>query len=372
MSLKPVDLSIVVPTYNEHNNVDKLIALVAESLTDVRWELIFVDDDSPDGTAAKLKMISRDMPQVRCIHRIGRRGLSSACVEGVLSSSADTVAIMDADLQHDPHVLPHMLNTLNNKKLDLVIGSRYMNGGGIGDWAADRAAVSRLATRMAALVIGKGVTDPMSGFFMFKRAAFEKAVRHMSNLGFKILFDFLASSPEPLRLEEIPYKFGPRLAGDSKLGANVAFEYLVLLSEKWLGAYIPVRFFLFSCIGALGVLVHFGILGVLLRSGQIRFAVAQALATIAAMVFNFAINNSFTYAGQSLKGTAWFRGLASFMLACGLGALGNVGVASYLFEKQAPWQMAALIGVAMSSVWNYAVTARYTWGTNKGADLTAS
>src|SRR5215471_5943045 len=189
------ELAVVVPTFNERDNVQPLLELLASVLEHVDWEVIFVDDDSSDGTAGRVREIASRDPRVRCLQRIGRRGLSTACIEGVLASSAPFVAIMDGDLQHDERLLPRMLETLKHEPVDLVLGSRYISGGGIGDLSQRRAEISSLATRLSRMICRTEIADPMSGFFMTRRHVFDNAVRNLSGQGFKILLDLLASSP---------------------------------------------------------------------------------------------------------------------------------------------------------------------------------
>jgi dolichol-phosphate mannosyltransferase len=225
----PVELSIVVPTFNEKDNVEKLIEGVELALPNVKWEIIFIDDDSPDGTAEFVRTLAQSKPYVRCHQRIGRRGLSRAVIEGILSSSAPLIAVMDADLQHDETILPTMLDQIRNHHTDIVVGSRYCTGGSIGGWNAQRTAISRLATILSRTLVTPQLTDPMSGFFMIRRATFHRIVRRLSGEGYKILLDLIASAPEPLRLVELPYTFRERTAGKSKVDSAVVWEYLLLL-----------------------------------------------------------------------------------------------------------------------------------------------
>ena len=355
------EFSVIVPTFNERDNVAQVVEKLAACLAGTDWEVIFVDDDSTDGTAPLVREIARKNPRVRCLQRIGRRGLSSACVEGMLASSAPYLAVMDADGQHDESVLPRMLEILRAGGTDVVVGSRYMQGGGIGSWKPSRAEMSRFATRLSHMVIKQSLSDPMSGFFAVRREALELAVRDLSNIGFKILLDLLASSPRPLRLKETPYTFGSRHAGESKLDSQAMWGYVMLLADKLIGHVVPVRFVAFALVGAAGVFIHFAVLSVVFRVLKTPFHFSQAAATIAAMVCNFALNNALTYRDMRLKGWQWFKGLVSFSLSCSLGALANVGIASYLFRRDTSWALAALAGIAVGAVWNYAVTAFYTW-----------
>jgi len=357
-----LELSVIVPTFNEAGNVRELLKRLGSVLGEGGWEVVFVDDDSPDETAALVRSIARSDPRVRCVQRIGRRGLSSACIEGMLASAAPYVAVMDADLQHDEAVLPAMLVLLKSDRADLVVGTRYGGGGSTGEWDSRRAGLSRLATRASRLVVRQPVSDPMSGFFMLRRELLDASVRRLSALGFKILVDILASAPPGLRVAEVPYTFRTRHAGASKLDELVVWEYLMLLADKTVGRWIPVRFLTFALVGGLGVFVHMLVLTTLLKGLGTGFELAQSSATGVAMIFNFAVNNVLTYRDRRLHGWGWWRGLASFMAACSVGALANVGIATFLFQSRTTWFLAALAGVLVGSVWNYAVTQIYTWG----------
>ena len=222
----PIELSIVVPTFNEKDNVEELIERIEQALPDRKWEIIFVDDDSPDGTADFVRRLARSKPYVRCHQRISRRGLSKALIEGILSSSAPVIVVMDADLQHDEKILPTMLDRIRNGEAEIVVGSRYCAGGSIGVWNSQRAAMSRMATLLSRTIVTAHLTDPMSGFFMLRRETFHRIVRRLSGEGYKILLDLFASSPEPLRFVEVPYTFRERTAGESKVDTAVAWEYL--------------------------------------------------------------------------------------------------------------------------------------------------
>jgi dolichol-phosphate mannosyltransferase len=360
-----IELSVIVPTYNERENINELIRRLQQVLKGRNWEVVFVDDDSPDGTAELVREIARHNKQVRLIHRIGRRGLSSACIEGMISSSAPYVAVIDADMQHDEDLLSSMLDILRNEEVDIVSGSRYMEGGSTGDWRKSRAGISKLATGLSRIVLHANLTDPMSGFFMIRRDVLAELVQNLSGIGFKIMLDIFASSPKPLRFKELPYEFRTRQAGESKLNSMVVWEYFMLLLDKRVGHIIPVRFIPFALIGGLGVGVHMLVVGLLLNGLNMGFTAAQSIATIVAMTGNFAMNNLFTYRDKRLHGWEWLRGWASFSLICGIGAIGNVGIASFLFYKDITWAVAAIAGIIVGAVWNYAVTAAYTWNKPK-------
>ena len=354
-----IELTVVVPTFNEVDNVEPLIQLLGAALEGIEWEVICVDDDSPDGTAAKVRQIGQRNPRVRCIQRIGRRGLSTAAIEGMLASSAPYLAVIDGDLQHDEKLLPRMLKTLKSDGLDIVVGSRYVSGGAIGDWNKGRAAMSAIATRLARLVIPAPISDPMSGFFMLDRPAFERAMRRLSGHGFKILLDLFASTPTPYRFKELPYVFAERIHGESKLDSLVVWEYLMLLLNKLIGRWVPVRFVLFAVVGGSGVIVHLTTLRVAMAS--FTFPFAQTIATVCAMTSNFLLNNMLTYRDQRLRGVKLAVGLLSFYAICSIGAFANVGVASAVFEQHYSWWVAGLAGSVVGVVWNYAVSSVFTW-----------
>jgi dolichol-phosphate mannosyltransferase len=355
-----LELAVVVPTFNERDNVGPLVDRLEVALSRISWEAIFVDDDSPDGTAHFLRELAQQNPRVRVIHRIGRRGLSSACVEGVLSSSTLYFAVLDADMQHDEAILPLMLKELKDNDLDIVVGSRYTEGGGVLGWDETRQLISRVAGRAARLVSKADLKDPMSGFFLMRRRVFDEIVRNLSQQGFKILLDLFASSPRPLRFAEVPYHFRPRVHGESKLDTMVAWEYGMLLADKLFGRFIPPRLILFGMIGALGVLVHMTVLAVALY-GALTFTASQTIAVLAAMTFNFTLNNLFTYRDQRLRGWDWARGLLSFYTVCSVGAIANVGIAAFIYAGASVWWLAGLAGALVGSVWNYALSAFFTW-----------
>jgi dolichol-phosphate mannosyltransferase len=357
-----LQLSIIVPTFNEAGNIVELRDRIEAALPGIDWELIFVDDDSPDGTSTKLHTLAQQDRRVRCLLRIGRRGLASACVEGMLTASAPIVAVIDADLQHDETRLSAMLALLRDPEVDVVVGSRYVPSGSVEGWDASRASMSRFATRLARLVLHAELRDPMSGFFMMRRDVLLRCVRAgVSGVGFKILLDLFATSPTPLRFREVPYTFRKRFSGQSKLDTNVAWEYFIMLLDRFLGRAVPIRFIAFSLIGGVGLLVHLAVLGMLFKGGGVSFLAAQAAATLVAMTGNFALNNLLTYRDMRLRGRQLLRGWTSFVIACSVGALANVGIAAYLFEHRTAWAASATVGVLVGAVWNYAVTAVYTW-----------
>jgi len=356
------EISIVVPTFKERENVEILTKKLEAALEGVAWEVIFVDDDSPDGTADAVKELAQRDNRVRCILRVGRRGLAGATIEGMLSSSAPFIAVMDADLQHDEALLPRMLETLRNGNADLVVGSRYIEGGDAKGLAGGiRHRISQASTVVARSLLGVTIADPMSGFFMIRRDRFEPLVPKLSTQGFKILLDIVASSGGSLRIAELPYKFGQRQHGESKLDAQVAIDYIGLLLAKLTGDLISPRFFLFAAVGAFGVLVQLLALDIGLKLLSLPFAAAQVLAVFIAMTGNFILNNQLTYHDQRLKGFDFLRGLIGFYIVCAFGAVVNFGVAVTAFEHFGIWWLGGLAGAVAGAVWNFAISSSVVW-----------
>ncbi len=355
----PLELAVVVPVLNESANIATLIGRLDAVLTGIAWEAVFVDDHSPDGTARALRDHACHDRRIRVVERIGRRGLSSAVIEGVLATAAPYIAVIDGDMQHDEGLLPALFATVAGGA-DVAIGSRYVDGGGTGSWDEGRASASRFATRAANAVLPVPVSDPMSGFFAIRRDAFESALPHLSGSGFKILLDLIISAPTRLSIVELPYVFRERTAGTSKLDLMVVAEYAQLLLEKTVGRFIPVRLLMFLAVGMLGLGVHLSVLGGLIAFG-VRFAVAQGIAVFSAMTFNFALNNIFTYRDRRLRGVRFVTGLLSFYAVCLVGAAANIGIGTWMHDLHRAWWVAGVAGAVVGAVWNYAASSFVTW-----------
>jgi dolichol-phosphate mannosyltransferase len=367
----PLELAVVLPTYNERGNVAAMVAGLDRALPGIGWEAIFVDDDSTDGTADALRAIAAADRRIRVLQRIGRRGLASAAIEGMCATAAPIVAVMDADQQHDPALLPAMLAAIRGGECDVAVASRFVAGASTEGWnSPERERASALANALARKVTGVALTDPMSGYFMLPAARVRRDAHRLSGIGFKLLLDILATAGTPLRVREFPLAFAARAHGESKLDRTVMFEFLVGLYDKWLGRVIPTRYALFGTIGAAGVVVHMAVLSAFLAAfggrfeGQLAtFEAGQTLAALVAMTFNFALNNALTYADQRLRGAGRLvRGWLGFALTCSIGLLANVGVAAVLVREGAPPYLAALAGILIGSVGNYAMSSRVVWG----------
>jgi dolichol-phosphate mannosyltransferase len=354
-------LSVVVPTFNERDNVTVLYRRLEATLTGIPWEVVFVDDNSPDGTWEVVRGLARQDPRVRCIRRIGRRGLSGACIEGILASSAPYAAVIDADLQHDETQLPKMLGLLQSGEAELVVGSRYIEGGSADSFNKSRAGASQLATEVAKRVLKVEIADPMSGFFMIRRDKFEQLAPQLSTQGFKILLDIVATAEGKLRTIEVPFTFGSRQHGESKLDSMVALDFLGLVLAKLTHDVVSLRFLLFAMVGSIGLIVHLTTLFIALEIFNVPFPEAQAAGALVAMTSNFILNNFLTYRDQRLKGFAILGGLLLFYLVCSVGLFANVGVAFSVYDQEPIWWLAGAAGALMGVVWNYAMSGLFVW-----------
>jgi dolichol-phosphate mannosyltransferase len=355
------DLTVVVPCYNERANLVPLVAVLECALDGIAWELLVVDDNSPDGTADEARRLGALDGRIRCLRRVGRRGLSSAVIEGALAAAGRYVAVMDGDLQHDETILPRMLALVRDGECALAVGSRHVGGGEEAGLSSNaRRRLSRTGIRLAQAVLPSRLADPMSGFFLTERATFERLSPRLSASGFKILLDLVLTAPTPLRVIEVPFRFRPRNAGASKLDVLVLVQFAALLLDKATGGIIPTRFLAFMLVGALGIAVNAAALAAIHATG-LSFGYAQTVATVIAIVSNFWLNNTITYRTHRLRGGALRRGFVVFMLVCGLGGAADIGVAHMLYEAHSGWNLSGAAGAVIAVVWNYAVSSTLVW-----------
>jgi dolichol-phosphate mannosyltransferase len=356
-------LSVVVPTFNEAGNIAELVARLERALDGIQWEAIIVDDNSPDGTSAVAKAVAAKNPRVRCLRRLGRRGLAGACLEGILSSSAPYVAVIDGDLQHDEALLPRMLKRLTDDEADLVVGSRYIGGTVSDGLGGARSAYSHTATGLAQKLLGTSLSDPMSGFFMARRECVEQVAGRLSPIGFKILLDLVLTSQGHLRVVEEHYTFRERHAGESKFDLRIGLEFLGLLLAKLTGGVVDTRFLLFALVGAVGLLVNLVVLKFGLATFGLPFAVAQSVATFVALLSNFLLNNATTYRDRRLRGFSLVTGFIGFCAIGAAGAISNVGLATWLYSAHSEWWVAGAAGSVMGALWNYLMSSQFVWRT---------
>lgn len=357
----PPALSIIIPTFNEVDNIRPLVGRLHETLVGIEWEVIFVDDDSADHTIDIIRRISLQDRRVRGIRRVNRRGLAGACLEGILSSSAPIVAVMDTDLQHDETCLPKMFRMISTTSADLVVATRYSEPPQhVDGFTRLRQAGSTLATGIAQRLLPTPTSDPMSGFFMVKRGIVEAAAPRLSLHGFKILLDILTSSPCPPTIAEVDYHFRPRLHGESKLDAMIVMEYLGLIVAKLTGDLITPRFLMFCIVGSIGLAVHLTVLRLLLLD-DLSFPVAQTFAMMSAVLSNYTLNNALTYRDRRRRGWRYITGLAVFSLLCSFGVFAGVGLSTLIYDQEPYWWLDGIGGAVIGAVWNYVTSSAITW-----------
>ena len=355
-------LTIVVPTFNERANIRPLLEALDQCLSPGEWKVIFVDDDSPDDTATEIRACQADYSNIDLITRVGRRGLSSACIEGFHAATTPFIAVIDADLQHDESVLTEMLSLLREGKAEMVIGTRFSGAGGTGDGLSPvRMLVSQSAALLTRALFRVKISDPMSGFFVMKREVFTQVSHRLSAVGFKIMMDIIINHRPRLTMAEVPYTMRARYQGESKLDWLVAVEYVAMLISLRLGKLVSPSFVVFSAVGCSGLVVHATALYLLVQMYQFTFLFGQSIATLMAMTTNFFLNNTVTFRRRRLRGKAIFSGLLSFYLACSLGAIINVSISQFLYSSGVAYMVAGLLGALLAAVWNYLTTSQSIW-----------
>lgn len=361
MPFEVVELSIIIPTLNEEANIRPLYEELAAILGSISWQMIVVDDDSSDATRQEVKALGDEYSNVAIIHRIGRRGLSSACLEGMAAADSDHILVMDADMQHDSSVIPDMLALMQAEACDLVIASRFKEASRIKGLSPLRRMGSKWVNRGMKAFTGSDVTDPLSGFFMLTRELYDKIKYKVSGVGFKILIDIIMSAPGRLNIRELAFTFRERNSGESKLDISIVSEFLGLVIEKLSKGRFPIRFLSFLCVGCVGAVGHFTMMLVMYKLFDTSFLLAQLVATYFAIIVNFFLNNAFTYRSQRLRGLTIIRGLLLFALVCSAGAINNLIVADALYSRGIHWLLASLSGAIYGSVWNYFMSSILVW-----------
>jgi dolichol-phosphate mannosyltransferase len=354
-------VSLIICTLDESESIVGVLQEATSVLAARPHEIIVVDDSADDRTAQAVQAYAALVPGVRLLRRKGARGLASAVIAGWDMARGERLAVADGDGQHDLQLLPRMLQAVDEGRCDLVAASRYIEGeSGL---SGARNAMSRIATRATTSLLIGGLTDPLSGFFVITRGCYEAARPRLSGIGFKILVDVVASSPARLRMEEIAGALRGREHGQSKLDIRVIADLGALLVEKRTRGLIPARLALFGAVGLSGVVVHMATLDVLYRAAS--FGVAQAGAIVAAMTWNFWINNILTFRDMRLHGAALWRGLATFYVACLSGGLISELLSAYLYRQNIHWLAAGVTGALAGGLWNYHASTRATWDTGK-------
>lgn len=372
-------LSVVTPTYNEAANVGPLVTAINDALGDMPHEIIVVDDDSPDRTWEVAGRIAEADPRVRVVRRFDNHGLSPAVMAGLGAARGEVLAVIDADLQHDESILPEMVRRVRAGEADVVVGSRAVEGGSYGDWGTGRRFVSWVATLIAKFLLRVPTSDPMSGFFAMSRTTFDRMAPHINPQGFKILLEFIGRRRHPLRVSEVGFTFRNRVAGETKMSPSVIRSYLLAVVELWVGRQVKGQFVLYSLVGASGVVVNLAAfwLGEMLDLGSIDAGFGRPLrwslllGIEVSIVWNFVLNNYFTFWERRFRGASLAVGLVLFEIVSALGVI--VHVAVFQFLESTNWgdrllgeDVARLahdgVGFLVALVSNYYLNVNYLWG----------
>ena len=354
------DLSIVVPVFNEAGNVLPLVAALHESLQGLDWEVIFVDDDSPDGTAKTVRDLSLLDERVRLILRVSDRGLSQACIQGLLSSRSDILCAMDGDGQHDPDVIRELIAPLQSGGADIVSAARQLDGANLAGMSQFRIKTSQVGNWLCRVMLGRDLSDPLTGFFALHRSTLLKVVRKIDAPGFKILLAILAAD-STLRHREVPFNFRKRLHGQSKLDSVVVWQFCTYSLSQLTGGFVSARPISFVVVGLSGLFVHFAVLYPALWLGA-TFSEAQLFAALVAITSNFLLNNWLTFRDRRLKGRQLLIGYFSYLAISAVGLVANVAVATLAFEElKGMTALSALAGIAVDTVWKFVVSSRLVW-----------
>lgn len=372
-------VSVVTPTYNEADNVGPLVDALNVALAEVPHEIIVVDDNSPDRTWEVAERIAVSDPRVRVIRRFDQHGLSPAVMAGLGAARGEVLAVIDADLQHDESVLPEMVRRVQAGDADVVVGTRAAAGGSYGEWGAGRRLVSWVATLIARLLLRVPTTDPMSGFFAMSRTTFNELAPHINPQGFKILLEFIGRRRHPVRVDEVGFTFRNRTAGETKMSPSVIRSYLLAVVELWAGRQVKGQFVLYSLVGASGVVVNLIVFGIVeaIDLGSVdlgfdeRLRWSLLLGIEVSIIWNFALNNYFTFWERRFSGRKFLGGLAAFHFVSALGVV--IHVSMFQFLESTGWGFDAIgreparlvhdgLGFLVALVSNYYLNVNYLWG----------
>ena len=357
-SSKP-HLTIVIPTYNESENISPLVEALYDSLGGYPYDILFIDDDSPDGTAERIRDLAGSRP-VSVEVRTDKKGLASAVVDGFSLARGELVAVMDADLQHPPEVISRLLEAAN-RGADLVIASRYIPGGSVGNWSWLRRFISAGAGWLAHLLLPRtrSIKDPMSGCFMFRRRLLEGV--ELSPVGYKILLEMLCLT-QPGSITEVAYRFENRRAGKTKLSLITQGDYLRHLVSLMRRTGELSRVFKFIAVGASGTIVNLAILSLLTEQAGVPYIISGAVAFQSAVVWNFMWNDRFTFGDRGKTKYGFWTRLARFNLVSLGGLLIYLGVLAVFTELIGThYLISALAGIALSFGWNFLSNNWWTW-----------
>tara|TARA_Y100001968_G_scaffold297194_1_gene305953 strand:- start:271 stop:1380 length:1110 start_codon:yes stop_codon:yes gene_type:complete len=358
-------ISIVLPSYNEYNNITLIIKKLLKFANLYDIEILVVDDDSNDGTTSLVRDLARDEARIRLIHRIGRAGLSSAIKEGVINAKGDIVAIMDSDGQHEPEDVLEAIRKLISNQLDIVIGSRFQKNSDLQGLSKARQDGSTLANNIARISLSRkysDLSDYMSGCIVIRRDSCLAFTQRVDVNGFKFLYELLAISNGCLNIQEIPIKFKSRSHGKSKLDISILWDFIISLLHTISGKILPRRAISFALVGLTGVFVQLISTEILIRMLGIDFEAALPYSVVLSASSNYLINNFLTFRSRRLKNMKLITGLLKFLVVASLPVIANVGLATSFYNFITPSTLLAQIaGIIVVFIWNYAASSRFVW-----------
>lgn len=362
-----IALSVIVPTYNERDNVAAIVGKLDCVLQFLPWEVIFVDDASPDDTAHVVREIARVDRRVRLISRHNRRGLSSAVIEGGLAAAGEVIAVMDGDLQHDEGILPELYRRVAEGEADIASASRFLEDHASEGLANDtRLQISHTGISAANKFFGLHLTDPLTGFFAMRRADLERTAPDLSGLGFKILLDLITSMDPAPRVSEVPFRFRPRVAGESKLDHRVMYDFGLFFLERSVSRVVPIpgTWLSLAVVSALGVVIHLALIVPAVSVLGVPFIPAQLAATLVSLFATFSMNNLLSRGDSTLQGRRFWMGFAVFGLLSAAGVAANVGVAALIHtgSNHLVYVVPAIAGAIISVPWNFAANKAFAYG----------
>jgi dolichol-phosphate mannosyltransferase len=353
-------ITIVVPTYNERDNIRQLVERIHQVLSGYDYDILFIDDSSNDGTAELASSLSPRYP-ITVIVRKNKKGLASAVVDGLEYARSQIIGVMDADLQHPPEILDNLLKQIQSGS-NIAIASRYVEGGSCQGWGLTRKVISKVAIFIAHLLLPstRQIKDPMAGYFMFDRQVVADA--NLKPTGYKILLEVLIEG-EFQKVAEVPYTFQTRSSGQSKLKARQQIDYLKHIYSLMKRKGEVLRFVKFCAVGLSGVGVNMGLLWILTEIAGLQYLLSAAIGIETSIITNFLLNDFFTFPDRrylTVKST--LNRLLKFNLVSIAGLAINLG-ALWLFTEVfgVYYLVSNIFGIALATLWNYGVNTYWTW-----------
>ena len=358
-------ISIVIPTFNEVKNIIPLLKKLLSLFDDYDYEIIIVDDDSPDGTSEEVEKYMKDKKTIKLITRIGRSGLSSAIKEGLIFAKGKYLLVLDGDGQHHPSFLLNMIDEIKKNKSDIVIGSRFLPSSKLEGLSKKRSLGSKIANKVASISLNKNyskLTDYLSGCFCLNRDSTKNFIRRIEINGFKFLYELLSLSKGKLNVKEVPLNFQERRHGNSKLDLAIIWDFIISIIHNFTFRIMPRRAISFGLVGLSGVFVQLFITYFLTNLLLLKFYDALPIAVISAATSNFLINNQVTFRSNRLKGSALLVGLLKFFLVASLPVIANIGITTAVYEYiSADTLIAQIAGIAIVYAWNYLASSSFVW-----------